>query len=318
MNAATLYNIAKMYYQDNMGQQEIANVVGVSRPMISKMLKEAKETGIVEITLHAPLRYENEEIQKVLIEKLNISEINIVNAEEIQEANMEQRLEAFTTFAANYIMEYCKSFKRIGIGWGMSIYRTVLKMPYSKESNNMCFLPLVGGAGDSDPCYQTNSIVDRIAEKFKCDKYFFNAPAFIYNSLVRQYMEDKYGLGNHSDFWNNIDAAIFSVGGLFHESDRIQNAISDAKTIDFLNTQDVIGDLLGNFINRDGAEVISKEDAITVSIPWDFFYRIPNRLCLAIGKEKAEFLIMAANKGLYTSLITDSHTAHEMLNHMEG
>ena len=69
MNAATLYNIAKMYYQDNMGQQEIANVVGVSRPMISKMLKEAKETGIVEITLHAPLRYENEEIQKVLIEK---------------------------------------------------------------------------------------------------------------------------------------------------------------------------------------------------------------------------------------------------------
>ena len=36
MNAATLYNIAKMYYQDNMGQQEIANVVGVSRPIFRK------------------------------------------------------------------------------------------------------------------------------------------------------------------------------------------------------------------------------------------------------------------------------------------
>ena len=57
----------------------------------------------------------------------------------------------------------------------MSIYRTVLKMPYSKESNNMCFLPLVGGAGDSDPCYQTNSIVDSDCSKkeFNVIKYFF-------------------------------------------------------------------------------------------------------------------------------------------------
>ena len=54
MEKLTLYNVAKMYYIDNMGQQEIANQLGISRPQVSRILKEARETKIVDITLHMP------------------------------------------------------------------------------------------------------------------------------------------------------------------------------------------------------------------------------------------------------------------------
>lgn len=49
MDKMALYSVAKMYYCDNKGQQEIANAMGVSRPQVSRMLKEARELKIVDI-----------------------------------------------------------------------------------------------------------------------------------------------------------------------------------------------------------------------------------------------------------------------------
>ena len=49
-----LVNVARMYYEQDRTQSEIADRYGISRPMVSKLLKEAKEEGIVKITIAAP------------------------------------------------------------------------------------------------------------------------------------------------------------------------------------------------------------------------------------------------------------------------
>ena len=43
---------ASMYYKDNMLPSEIAGVVGISRPMVSRLLAEARECGVVTITIN--------------------------------------------------------------------------------------------------------------------------------------------------------------------------------------------------------------------------------------------------------------------------
>ena len=47
-----LIAVAKMYYKENTLQSEIAKSIGVSRPMVSKLLAEAKEFGVVAITIN--------------------------------------------------------------------------------------------------------------------------------------------------------------------------------------------------------------------------------------------------------------------------
>ena len=42
-----LVTVARMYYEDNMNQSEIAKVLGVTRPLVSIYLTEAKELGII-------------------------------------------------------------------------------------------------------------------------------------------------------------------------------------------------------------------------------------------------------------------------------
>ncbi len=45
---------AILYYEKKTIQQEIANVLCLSRQTVSKLLAEAPENGIVEITVHHP------------------------------------------------------------------------------------------------------------------------------------------------------------------------------------------------------------------------------------------------------------------------
>ena len=48
-----LTQVARMYYEQNMNQSEIAKAIGVSRPLVSVLLAEARECGIVTITINS-------------------------------------------------------------------------------------------------------------------------------------------------------------------------------------------------------------------------------------------------------------------------
>lgn len=49
-----LADVARKYYIEDKKQSDIAKELGVSRPLISRMLTEAKALGLVEITIHDP------------------------------------------------------------------------------------------------------------------------------------------------------------------------------------------------------------------------------------------------------------------------
>ena len=46
--------VARRYYLDDQKQSDIAAELGISRPMVSRLLTEARQLGVVEITVHDP------------------------------------------------------------------------------------------------------------------------------------------------------------------------------------------------------------------------------------------------------------------------
>ena len=50
-----LVHISELYYQQELSQQEISQIMGISRPTVSRLLDEAKETGVVEVIIHSPI-----------------------------------------------------------------------------------------------------------------------------------------------------------------------------------------------------------------------------------------------------------------------
>ena len=58
--------VARRYYLDDQKQSDIAQELGVSRPLISRMLSEARELGLVEITIHEPGAREARLLERLL------------------------------------------------------------------------------------------------------------------------------------------------------------------------------------------------------------------------------------------------------------
>ena len=67
-----------MYYENQMGQHEIAKKLGISRPTVSKLLKEAKERGYVRIEIVGPEEKNCYRLEKKLEEKFGLKEVIVV------------------------------------------------------------------------------------------------------------------------------------------------------------------------------------------------------------------------------------------------
>ena len=49
-----LTRVAHLYYEEDKTQGEIAALMNISRPLVSRILQEARDVGIVEIRVHRP------------------------------------------------------------------------------------------------------------------------------------------------------------------------------------------------------------------------------------------------------------------------
>ncbi len=57
--------VAKLYYYGNMTQDEIAQMMGISRPKVSRMLAAAHQYNIVHIEIRDPLFSNTEVAEKI-------------------------------------------------------------------------------------------------------------------------------------------------------------------------------------------------------------------------------------------------------------
>ncbi len=70
-NIEFLARIANLYYEEGYTQQRISEELGYSRSAISRFLTAARETGIVEIKIHYPMR-RNDTLEAELRERFSL------------------------------------------------------------------------------------------------------------------------------------------------------------------------------------------------------------------------------------------------------
>src|SRR5690242_21810553 len=73
-----LVKIAQLYHLQGLNQDQIGRQVGVSRSKVSRMLKEARERGLVEISVHYPARF-SLDLERQLEAELGLREVVVVN-----------------------------------------------------------------------------------------------------------------------------------------------------------------------------------------------------------------------------------------------
>ena len=133
--------VARRYYLENQRQSDIARELGVSRPMVSRMLAEARELGVVEITVHDP-----ETRIATLLERLRLS-TSIRGGVLVEDGADEDATNQLLSQGAVELLRQLDT-RRLGVGWGYLIGQLVtwLEKHPQPDSTVTDICPLVGNA----------------------------------------------------------------------------------------------------------------------------------------------------------------------------
>ena len=133
-----LTQVARMYYEQNMNQSEIAKAIGVSRPLVSVLLAEARECGIVTITINSV-----ESARELLARRLE-ARFGLRLAEVVEDA---KSAEDTNNLVAARAYELCFSGdarpSSVGLGWGsmLGFARQARRPPLPPHRRHRRLLP---------------------------------------------------------------------------------------------------------------------------------------------------------------------------------
>ncbi len=292
--------ISWYYYKQGMTQTAIAKKLNTNRIKIMKILERAKDKGIVEIRIKR--KYQNIlEVEKELIQKFGLLDAMVIPHNESADLN-----ECIGMAAAQYLGMVLKNGDVIGIGWGDTVSKTIrhLSLDHLKD---FYIVSLTGG------------VLSFVYEGAFFGKYSKNirilpAPLLVSNEKVAKAIYDEPEVKAIINMVKITNYALIGVGALSPRATIIREGYITEDEFALLRQRGVIGDILGQFFDKDGNRVPYDTDKRLIAYPIEKIREIPNVIGVAGGAHKVA-AIRAALIGKYIKiLITDENTAYKLLN----
>ncbi|MCX7840998.1 MAG: helix-turn-helix domain-containing protein, partial [Anaerolineae bacterium] len=114
---AQMLQAARLYYEDNRTQAQIARALKTSRPTVSRLLQQARQEGIVQIRIVDP-NSTHSALEEQLLAAFPLVEAIVVSVESDAVNVTRHRI---GQAAARYLERTLQNGDRVGIGWGRTL-----------------------------------------------------------------------------------------------------------------------------------------------------------------------------------------------------
>jgi deoxyribonucleoside regulator len=302
---------AKLYYLLDYNQHEIAQILGVSRPTVSRFLQLAKSEGIVEINIKDPT--ENvENLSTQLEQKFNLKKAVVVSIPQFEDHIIKNYLGEKT---AEYLHEIVKDNDIIGVTWGTTLYHVAIELK-QKFVKDVMVVQLKGGVSHSETNTYASEILYLFGKAFNTTPLHLPLPAIVDQAVVKQAMEADRHIGKILDLGKQANIAIFTTGNVNPDSLLFQLGYFTESDLKTLNGK-AVGDICSRFFDENGKICNESLNERTLGINLDDLKRKEYSILVAGGPNKIAG-IFGALKGRYANvLVTDQFTAQFLLDKNE-
>ena len=273
----------------------------LSRQTVSKLLNDAIEEKIVEIVIHDPQK-DCKELEKRICDTFGIRNSVVCSVSGRNESV--HRLMAVKA-AVDYILPIIeKGDRKIALSWGRTIQDLINNLPKTATTGNVVF-PLFGATNNENAYFSSNELARKLADKLtatlKCAWFPYLADSDEDCKLLKQLSYYK----KMQEMWDTADLVILGIGNA--EMIEIFGKVFGYSKIH----AQAIGDVATHFFDKDGRFVNLYENTLCASV--DNIKNAKESIAIACGKEKAEAIIGALRTKMIDTLITDEHTARQVL-----
>ena len=323
-----LVRAAWLYYVAGHTQEKTARVLGISRVKAARLLAEARETGIVKISIEHRLSA-MVEVEERLRQRFNLSFCRVtpplstltasprqtrhaaVRSPGLAEVESELARRAVGMTAARYLRERLLDNERpvVGLAWGRTTASMIDQLSGVRKPGAI-FVSTMGSL-TMNSAANLFDVVHRAAEKTGGEGHFLPVP-YIANSvadrdvlMAQRSVQEALGLAARADFF------FMSMGECDQNGFLFKNGFLSARELTELHGAGAVGDAMGKFFDEEGQLVDSDLNNRSLALNMEHM-RGRDVVLLCGGRTKARAARGILRAGFVNGLVIDGDAAMEV------
>lgn len=310
---ALLTRIAELYFERELSQKEIADMLELSRPMVSRLIAEARENGIVSIKINRPIE-KREDLAKGLLQAFDLKEAIVVSGRDADTiGNINTASKNLGVATAELLATILRDDSIVGVSWGRDLYQAVNSL--QELSLKGCQVTqLAGGLGEGDAFSDGPEIARVFGQKLNAPVRYLYAPTVVQSRETKNELLSQTQLAQTITLASQLDVALTGIGSLGDKGSSLSKAgyISEKSRKAFIK-QGGQAHLLGYVLDTEGSLIKHPHNEQVVAIPIKYLQRAKWAIGIASSSEKAKAIKAALHAGHFNTVVLSEAVAEEVL-----
>lgn len=303
-----MITVAKMYYELNLTQKEIAEQLAYSRPTISRIVDAAFKQGIIDVkinyTISSVQEMENKikekyRLKKVFVTPTFVDDLSLIK-NDIGKA------------VADYLFDICENDTILGVSWGTSMSHVIPHLK-SKKLPNMKIVQLNGGVSKSNFSTGSAIVLEKFSEAFAADHYLLPVPSIVDSSIIARAIMTDSTVVQAINLGKESNIAVFGIGNISYDSVLYKGGYFKGNTFEELMDKQAVGDICSRYFSKSGQITDEELNKRTIGLELEELKKKDYSIALAAGKEKAASVKGALQGGHVNVLFIDEGLAKEIV-----
>lgn len=304
---------AWFYYVAGLNQEATSQRMGLTRARVNKLLGQARDTGLVSITINdrdLGLLHVEEALQREFGLDFCIATPALGLDETAADTGSLAAfpLKAVGTAAAQFLRDHLAETPRttVGTGWGRTLAHLSRQMS-GVNSPQARFISLMGSL-TANSAFNPFEVVQALAQATGGEGYFLPVPFIADSPADRAVLMSQRAVAGPMDLARGADIALISVGELTEASLLRQQDMITRDEMNALRAAGAVGDTNGLFFGRDGQLVAHDLRERTIGLGIEDLARMKTVL-LSGGLQKVEATRAILRGRFVRGLIIDGDSA---------
>lgn len=298
-----LIKVAWYYYKENLKQNEIAEILDLSRNKVVRLLEKARSEGIVQFQIKG----HNSNclgIEEELKQTFSLPAAFVIPAPKDPDALSTSLAKAAAQFLQNKLQKH----DLIGFGWGKAVSDTIAHLSF-ETNNELSAVTLTGGVNYYLPqSNSSNGGLGKFQKLHVIPTPFLASTEEMANKFLNEpSVKEILNLAKLSKY------VIVGIGGISSEATIVLEEKMTINELTYIKQQNAVGDILGQFFNKSGEVLNLPHHERLIGTQLASLKEMKNVIAVAGGEKKIE-AIYGALKGRYIqTMITDENTAKSLI-----
>lgn len=304
----TLAQVAFMYYEREMTQNEIADQLGLSRVKVHRLLRESRERGVVRITIDWPIRRDH------ALEEALQATFGLVDARVLQAApDSVPPLRQLGNLCARYVEGLLGNISRMAICVGRSTYEVVNAIRPDMQAS-IQIVQAIGSIPYPQDEFDSPMLARQLSRKLGGQVLYLNSPLMADSAPAAHVIRSQRNIQHTLSMASSAEIALLGIGNLDpHTSSFVRAGFMTPAEIESIMANGAVGDLAWRIHALDGTAYPCEFSERIIGITLDDLRRIPLTVAVAAGQHKAAAIAGALRTGAVKTLCTDDATASAVL-----